>query len=564
MAKMCKNESLLLEQSIELFDKGEVKSAGKLLAKIKTKTNDVALMAMKIAYKEQKYQKSILIAKQLLASKAGGEQQFSARKYLATSLVKLGYKEEAIVHLESVCLNNITIDNAPYIFSLCQLYLDHKLLRRLEALAPKMLSWQRYFGKASILLLNSAALSGNKKYLTKRASELLPYLADLNNKELIYLAEIFMRLYKYDEAAKVITVYQGKFKLDFSACLWAKLALAKKEYQEVISLLTDEIVKAYGPLYYAKAKAYKELGNYEQAFTCLTLGAEHYKELIKKEKVLDYTIANKRVLPKLSFAKLTGDKFYPFTHVFTFGFPRSGTTMLDNILATQSEVTVLSEMCPVSRVVESFSMRLSKRYPQDLDKLTSDDIDILIMVYFKAIEELGIDIPESGWLVDKHPFHTTHLPLIKILFPHAKLICSIRHPLDVCLSCFEIDFALWNETRQLLSLNDITSRYNAFFSLLEEFEQCVGQKVLYVKYENLVADIAKEMAKVFDYIDLQPNEDYKVFYEKMSDKYVTSASRGQTDQPVYQTSVEKWKQYEQELLPYKNKLAHFLEKFAYT
>lgn len=112
-------------------------------------------------------------------------------------------------------------------------------------------------------------------------------------------------------------------------------------------------------------------------------------------------------------------------------------------------------------------------------------------------------------------------------------------------------------------MEDIVNRYIDVFTLLERYENELSIQPHFIRYEDLVTDIKGEMTKVFEYMEVTPNDNYLSFHKHADDKFVTSASRGQTNQPLYTSSMYKWKNYDVHLAPYKEELRYFIEKFGY-
>ena len=112
-------------------------------------------------------------------------------------------------------------------------------------------------------------------------------------------------------------------------------------------------------------------------------------------------------------------------------------------------------------------------------------------------------------------------------------------------------------------MDNIVNRYIKVFTLLERYQNELTIQPHFIRYEDLVSDIKGEMTKVFDYINVTPNDDYLSFHKHADNKFVNSSSRGQTNQPLCQSSMYKWRNYDAHLAPYKEKLRYFIEKFGY-
>jgi hypothetical protein len=222
---------------------------------------------------------------------------------------------------------------------------------------------------------------------------------------------------------------------------------------------------------------------------------------------------------------------------------------------------VLSETGNLTHLIETY--KTFKHYPLDIYKLNTEDKNLLRKSYFQHITEQGYGLPQSGIIVEKDPHSTEALPFIQQIFPAAKIIITLRHPLDVCISCFQIHFKSNIKNNQLMTMEDIVNRYINVFTLLGSYQNELSIQPYFIRYEDLVTDIKGEMTKVFNYMGVIPNDNYLLFHKHADNKFVNTASRGQTNQPLYKSSVYKWRNYDEQLAPYKDKLRYFIEKFGY-
>ena len=177
---------------------------------------------------------------------------------------------------------------------------------------------------------------------------------------------------------------------------------------------------------------------------------------------------------------------------------------------------------------------------------------------------MGFELDFNKTLIDKGPHHTIDLIFIYLLFPNSKLILSVRHPMDVCVSCFEQDFEPTQRNQTLITLDDITERYRQVFSLLEKYEKVLDLDILELKYEELVLDFDTQMKNVFSFIHHTPTDGFGRFYEHASNKFVQSSSRGQTNKPLYNSSINGWLKYRTHVEQYIPQLKYFIDKYGYN
>lgn len=238
------------------------------------------------------------------------------------------------------------------------------------------------------------------------------------------------------------------------------------------------------------------------------------------------------------------------TPVFIIGLPRSGTTLLDRMLAAHPDIQVLEE--PESlRVAEAVTAsggdpaEARRRYWAYLEETAGLDADRLV--------------------VDKNPMHALHLDLLPSLFPEATVVFSLRHPFDSALSCFMQDFALNPATVHFLELESTAQLCVRLLRMMQLYEQACAGNVLRIQYEDLVTDDhRRQLAPVLERMDLSWHADMDHYAEKASQSgLIKSASYEQVTRGIYQSAVERWRGYEQWLEPFREVLGPELSYWGY-
>jgi hypothetical protein len=436
---------------------------------------------------------------------------------------------------------------------------------KVEDLAEKLLQWKTCRATVSFILIELASEQANKKLLIKRLEKASDYYDEFNLNQLGLITYFFIETELFQLADTIIKYMINKFDCNVTSLRIALLlaqrdtAGALKYWQQNKDLLQPH------EAFYFEAKLALSQGNYSKEFTALTAAAEAKEkaDLDGKKPAVQPNVITlfNASLPKLAKIIPFNTDNYGCKNTFIMGFPRSGTTLLDNILDTQKDMLVLSETSTFRHLIHTYGT--TRRYPHDIYKLTPKEIALLRQRYFQYISEQGFSVPPSGAIIEKDPYLTEALPLIQRVFPAAKTIITLRHPLDVCMSCFQINFKENHYNNQLITMNNIVNRYIDVFTLLERYQNELSIQPHFIRYEDLVTDIKGEMTKVFNYMEVTPNEDYLSFHKHADNKFVNSASRGQTNQPLYQSSMYKWRNYDAHLTPYKEKLRYFIEKFGY-
>ncbi|MBF0370695.1 MAG: tetratricopeptide repeat protein [Magnetococcales bacterium] len=249
--------------------------------------------------------------------------------------------------------------------------------------------------------------------------------------------------------------------------------------------------------------------------------------------------------------------------VFLFGFPRSGTTLLDRILECHPRFQVLEEK-PLLQAVRENLNETSRPYPGQLAELDDEEVERLRKLYFNKAARYVVP-REGGRIVDKNPLNTVHIPLILRLFPNAKMVFALRHPLDVCLSCFMQRFGFNNAMANFYTLADTGHFYSRVMGLWEGYVEQFEFHWHSVRYEDLVADFKGETSKLLAFLQVEWDPAVYGFHEHAKKEVigVYTPSYQQVARPIYDTSRYRWRRYESHLQELKKTIAPFIDRFGY-
>ena len=244
--------------------------------------------------------------------------------------------------------------------------------------------------------------------------------------------------------------------------------------------------------------------------------------------------------------------------VFLVGFPRSGTTLLDTILMGHPKVEVLEEE-PALRKTQTALNDFAA-----IPTASDEQIKEAQNVYFETARSLTPLAP-GNVLIDKNPLTMNLLPLVRRLFPEARIILALRHPCDVVLSCFMANFRLNEGMSNFLSLETAADLYDASFSFYEHVQQLMPFPTHVVSYEKLVADRETELRALFDFLGLDWH-DAVLDHQETAKKRgrIKTASYAQVIEPIYTRSAGRWEKYRKYLEPVLPVLRPWIEKFGYT
>ncbi len=247
--------------------------------------------------------------------------------------------------------------------------------------------------------------------------------------------------------------------------------------------------------------------------------------------------------------------------VFLVGFPRSGTTLLDQFLDAHSKIDVVEEL-PVLLPLRD-AIQASGGYPQGLADLSLIRINELRGLYMSELEQAGFDA-SAKTVINKLPLNIIHAGLIARVFPEAKFILALRHPADAVLSCFMQDFQLNASMAHFLTLKDSAALYDAVMSLWGQYRDLLSLNVAEVRYENLIAEPNAALSDAMSLLELAWEEgqsDHVAHAEARGS--IRTPSYGQVTQPLYDRAADRWRRYETHLDGILPRLEPFVREFGY-
>lgn len=239
--------------------------------------------------------------------------------------------------------------------------------------------------------------------------------------------------------------------------------------------------------------------------------------------------------------------------VFIVGMPRSGTTLLEQIIASHPRAQGVGELEDILRLVNGATARfeLQEAYPRCFAEITTDMMNQLAGDY---AERLTLLAPGKDRIVDKMPHNYMALGAISLLFPRATLIHSRRHPLDTCLSCFTT--ALGPAHAYSTSLANLVDNYREYRRVMDHWRQVLGDRLVEMDYEKLVAEPEAQSRRLVAAAGLDWDPACLRFYE--GKRAVTTASVSQVRRPMYDSSIGRWKRFESSIGELIEGLSEFL------
>jgi tetratricopeptide (TPR) repeat protein len=244
--------------------------------------------------------------------------------------------------------------------------------------------------------------------------------------------------------------------------------------------------------------------------------------------------------------------------IFVVGLPRAGSTLLEQILASHSQVEGTHELSDIQSAVSDLQGRDpdpdSPRYPGALADLTPDDF---LMLGEKYLADTLVYRSGKPFFIDKMPNNFRHIGLIHLMLPNARIIDARREPMSCCFSNLKQLFASGQEFTY--SIEDIARYYRTYLELMRHWDEALPGRVLRVHHEDVVDDLEGSVRRVLDYCGL-PFEPACVDFHKTK-RSVRTPSSEQVRQPIFRDGLDQWKKYEQWLQPLKAALGDALVRY---
>jgi len=294
-------------------------------------------------------------------------------------------------------------------------------------------------------------------------------------------------------------------------------------------------------MHFALGKSYEDTGRHEDAFHQYKLGNQLKRQLLHHEP------DQLRVEINSLIEYFTKDRFEAFgnrfadesrTPIFVVGVPRSGTTLVEQIIASHPDVHGAGELPFVERMFRRMPARVKPRtaFPHCLDLLPTDAGKKLATEHIARLREMASD---AKHVVDKMPKNLVHVGLIKLLWPNAKIVHCVRDYRDIAMSCYFRYFA----ERQPFSweLSELGDYCRHHAELCKHRHKVLGTKIYASRYEELTSNQEQKTRELIDYLELPWSDRCLQFHE--TDRRIKTNPL-QVRKPIYQTSVAKWKCYE--------------------
>jgi tetratricopeptide (TPR) repeat protein len=300
-------------------------------------------------------------------------------------------------------------------------------------------------------------------------------------------------------------------------------------------------------LHFALGKAFDDLGQHGRSFRHLLDGNALKRAQLKydeKEVLVLLERIRATFTPEL-MQRQSGAGHHSETPVFVVGMPRSGTTLVEQILASHSRIHGAGEIETFYQAMTKFRSRngVEAEFPDFVPAMSPEALSGLGSDY---IALTGSSAPAAQRIVNKLPLNFKYVGLIHLALPDARIIHVRRDPLDTCFSCFSLLFT--GDQSFTYDLGELGRYYRGYAALMEHWRRVLPHGVMIdVQYEDLVADLETQARTIVDHCGLPWEEGCLDFHR--TQRLVKTASSVQVREPLYRTSVGRWRQYETFLQP---------------
>jgi tetratricopeptide (TPR) repeat protein len=319
-----------------------------------------------------------------------------------------------------------------------------------------------------------------------------------------------------------------------------------KKMQELV-----ENVQIYGnvqatSLHFALFKAYEDIGDYTAAFEHLKQANDLKRSSVYFDRTMQNTIFTqvKKTYDKKFMSKFEGKGCTDDAPIFIVGMPRSGTTLTEQIISSHPEVYGAGELFYLTSVEQSFGA------------VTEENCEEMGKAYIEHVRNISDESKTARYFTDKMPGNFIRMGQIVAAMPNAKIIHCRRNPMDTCLSCFKQLFArgqYWS-----YNLEEMVENYTQYIDMMNHWRETMPDRFIEINYEDTVTDFENQARKLIDYVGLEWDD--ACLTPHKSKRAILTASKGQVRKPIYKTSIESWRRYEEQLQPLAKPLQKFVEQ----
>jgi len=310
-------------------------------------------------------------------------------------------------------------------------------------------------------------------------------------------------------------------------------------------------------LCFALGKALEERREYEESFRYYARGnALKRSELVYKSDVTERNLRLQATVCTAEFLAAREGLGCPRPDpIFIVGLPRSGSTLIEQILSSHSQVEGTLELPEIPRLVQQFRTRKAgepPRYPGVLAELSPEELRRMGEIY---LEETGVYRQRAPFFIDKMPGNFHDIGFIHLILPNAKIIEARREAMACCFGNFKQLFA--NGQKFTYDLTEMGHYYRGYIELMEHWHRALPGKILRVQHSDVVQDLEGSVRRILEFCGLEFEPACLEYYK--TDRVVRTLSADQVRRPIYREGLDQWRHYEPWLGPLKAALGPLAE-----
>ena len=306
--------------------------------------------------------------------------------------------------------------------------------------------------------------------------------------------------------------------------------------------------------FFVLTKLYDQTKQYDLAFAAAQQGAALRVDTYNPNERTKLFQDRTRAWSKERFATLPRSRVNSDKPVFIVGMPRSGTTLIEQIIASHPSAYGAGELIGIPSAAAEITSP-TELVPDLIDVVSQRKQATLDRVARRILKDMESQAPKGekpARITDKLPLNFQHIGLIEQLFPNASIIHCTRHVLDTFISCYLLDFAGINNHAYTYDPNHFAHFYKLYLSYMDHWKQVSSLPILEISYEDTVADQRAMTHRLLEFVDLEWDDQCMNFFE--TQRSVNTASVEQVRKPIYTSSKARWKNFESHLDPIKEAL----------
>jgi len=316
--------------------------------------------------------------------------------------------------------------------------------------------------------------------------------------------------------------------------------------------------KSHAQIHFAIGRAFEQRGQYEQAFRHYAAG----NIMRRHDAPFDAAAFEqkcRRVAATFSaelFGSHSGSGSADPAPIFVVGLPRSGSTLVEQVLASHSCIEGTMELPNILRFVRDLDHNegAADTYPESVTGLSEQRLEDLGARYIKETRIYRSDRPR---FIDKMPNNFSHVGLLQLILPKSTIIDVRRNPMDACFSAYKQHFAQGQSFTY--DLEDLGRYYRSYIELMDHWDEVLPGKVFHLAYEDLVRNTETVVRRLIAHCGLEFEPSCLRFHE--TQRSVRTASSEQVRVPIYDSSIGHWRHFEAELTPLRRSLGSILARF---